>query len=67
MTDIILSLLEGQEWWVWVVAAISAASAFTAVTPTPEADSKWSKVYSVVEFLALNVLKAKDKAEDKSE
>ena len=67
MTDIILSLLEGQDWWVWVVAAISAASAFTAVTPTPEADSKWSKVYSVVEFLALNVLKAKDKAEDKSE
>jgi len=67
MTDIILSLLEGQEWWVWVVAAISAASAFTAVTPTPEADSKWSKVCSVVEFLALNVLKAKDKAEDKSE
>jgi len=67
MTDIILSLLEGQEWWVWVVAAISAASAFTAVTPTPEADSKWSKVYSAIEFLALNVLKAKDKAEDKSE
>ena len=63
MTDLILNLLEGQDWWVWVVGAISAASAFTAVTPTPSADSKWSKVYSVIDFLALNVLRAKDKAE----
>jgi len=67
MTDIILSLLEGQDWWVWVAAAISAASAFTAVTPTPEADSKWSKVYSAIEFLALNVLRAKDKPAEKAE
>ena len=63
MTDLILTFLEGQDWWVWVAAAISAASAFTAVTPTPDADSKWSVVYKVVDFLALNVLKAKDKAE----
>ena len=63
MTDIILSFLEGQDWWVWVSAAIAAASAFTAVTPTPDADSKWAKVYSAVEFLALKVLRAKDKSE----
>jgi hypothetical protein len=63
MTDLILTFLEGQDWWVWVVGAISAASAFTAITPTPDADSKWSKVYSVIDFLALNVLRAKDKAE----
>jgi len=63
MTDIILNFLEGQDWWVWVAAAISAASAFTAVTPTPEADSKWAKVYTVIDWVALNVLKAKDKSE----
>ena len=63
MTDIILNFLEGQDWWVWASAAIAAASAFTAATPTPDADSKWSKVYTVVEFLALNVLRAKDKSE----
>ena len=63
MTDIIVQFLEGQDWWVWVAAAISAASAFAAVTPTPDADSKWSTVYKVVDFLALNVLKAKDKSE----
>ena len=63
MTDIILNFLEGQDWWVWVAAAISAASAFTAVTPTPEADSKWAKAYVVIDWLALNVLRAKDKSE----
>ena len=62
MTDIILSFLEGQDWWVWVSAAIAAASAFTAVTPTPDADSKWSKVYAVIDWVALNVLNAKDKS-----
>ena len=63
MTDLIITFLDGQDWWVWVAAAISAASAFTAATPTPAADSKWSKVYAVVDFLALNVLRAKDKSE----
>ena len=63
MTDLIVTFLEGQDWWVWVAAAISAASAFTAATPTPAKDSKWSKVYAVVDFLALNILKAKDKSE----
>lgn len=63
MTDIIITFLEGQDWWVWVAAAISAASAFTAATPTPKADSKWAKVYSVIDFIALNVLRAKDKPE----
>ena len=61
MTDIIITFLEGQEWWVWAAATISAASAFTAGTPTPEADSKWAKVYKVIDFLALNILRAKDK------
>lgn len=63
MTDIILSFLEGQDWWVWVAAAISAASAFTAATPTPAADSKFAKVYAVIDWVALNVLRAKDKSE----
>jgi len=63
MTDIILSLLEGQDWWVWVAAAIAAASAFTAATPTPDADSKFAKVYAVIDWVALNVLRAKDKSE----
>jgi len=61
MTDIIVNLLESQAWWVWVSAAITAASAFVAVSPTPKAGSTWSKVYKVIELIALNVLRAKDK------
>jgi hypothetical protein len=61
MTDIIVNLLESQAWWVWVAASISAASAFVAATPTPKAGSIWSKVYKVIEVVAINVLRAKDK------
>tara|TARA_R110000764_G_scaffold142528_4_gene230561 strand:+ start:1935 stop:2120 length:186 start_codon:yes stop_codon:yes gene_type:complete len=61
MTDIIVQLLEAQPWWVWVSAAISAASAFVAATPTPRAGSTWSKVYKAIELVALNVLRSKDK------
>ena len=61
MTDIIVNLLESQAWWVWASAAISAASAFVAVSPTPKAGSTWAKVYKVMELVALNVLRAKDK------
>mgnify|MGYP003650803379 CR=1 FL=1 len=61
MTDIIVKFLESQDWWVWVAATISAASAFTAATPTPKEGSTWSRVYKVVEAVALNILRAKDK------
>lgn len=67
MTDIIITFLEGQDWWVWVAGAIAAASAFTALTPTPQEGSRAAKIYTVIEFLALNVLRAKDKAEDTTE
>jgi len=61
MTDIIVNLLESQDWWVWVAASISAASAFVAATPTPKAGSIWAKAYKVIEVVAINVLRAKDK------
>jgi len=63
MTDIILSFLEGQDWWVWVSAAIAAASAFTPVTPTPERESTLTTGYPTVEFPAPLVNRAKHKAE----
>lgn len=67
MTDMILTFLEGQDWWVWVAGAIAAASAFTAVTPTPEEGSRAAKIYAVIDFLALNVLRAKDTGDKKVE
>ena len=52
--DILIKLLEDNPWFGVVTAAIAFASAITAATPTPKKGSIW----------ALNIGKAKDKAED---
>jgi len=44
-----------------LTAIVTAASAITAVTKTPPEGSWKSKVYKLVEFLAIVVGKAKDK------
>lgn len=46
--------------WVQVATAVVAlASAIAATTPTPKPGSTWAKVYAVIDFLALNIGKAK--------
>jgi hypothetical protein len=42
-------------------AIIAAASAIAALTPTPADDTLVGKAYKVIDWLALNVFKAKDK------
>ena len=42
-------------------AIVAAASAIAALTPTPTDDSLVAKAYKIVDWLALNVGKAKDK------
>jgi hypothetical protein len=39
---------------------VAAASAVAALTPTPKDDTWVAKIYKVVDWLALNVGKAKD-------
>lgn len=48
-------------WLNAILAVISAASAITALTPTPKDDQFVGKLYRVLEMLALNIGKAKDK------
>lgn len=43
-------------------AVIALCSAIAAATPTPKEGSTWAKVYKVIDFLAINIGKAKDKA-----
>tara|TARA_R100001244_G_scaffold115466_1_gene85649 strand:- start:438 stop:626 length:189 start_codon:yes stop_codon:yes gene_type:complete len=43
-----------------VTAVVTAASALAALTPTPKDDGIVKAVYKVVDFLALNIGKAKD-------
>ena len=47
--------------FMWVTAIIAIASVVAAVTPTPQGDKLLAKLYKAIDFLALNVGKAKDK------
>lgn len=40
---------------------VTVASAIAALTPTPKDDTIVKKVYKIVDWLALNIGKAKDK------
>jgi len=62
--DILIKLLEDNPWFGVVTAAIALASAVAAATPTPKKGSIWAKIYGVIDWAALNIGKAKDKAED---
>lgn len=44
-----------------LTAIVAAASAVAALTPTPKDDGLVAKAYKIVDWLALNVGKAKDK------
>lgn len=59
--ETLIQFIQTQSWFGIVTAVIALASAIAAATPTPKAGSVLAKVYAVVDFLALNVGKAKDK------
>ena len=62
MSDILNYFNENKEGIIGVLTAVvAAASAICALTPTPKDDSIVRKAYVIVEWLALNVGKAKDK------
>lgn len=55
-------LPDSLEGWIAAgTAVVAAASAVAAVTPTPKDDRWIGKIYRIVDLLALNVGKAKDK------
>ena len=60
--DMILNFISDKPWFGLIAAIIAAAAAFCAATPTPKKGSWPSKIYGVVELLALNIGKAKAKA-----
>ena len=62
--EILLKLIEDNPWFGVLTALIALASAVTAATPTPKKGSIWAKVYSIIDWAALNIGKAKQKSED---
>ena len=62
MTDIINWVLGHKGEIIGILTgAVTVASAIAALTPTPKDDSWVKKIYVIVDWLALNVGKAKDK------
>jgi hypothetical protein len=62
MKEIITYLVSNVDNIIFALTSIvAAASALAALTPTPKDDGFASKAYKVVDWLALNVGKAKDK------
>ena len=58
--ETLIQLLQNNPYFGVVTAVIALASAIAAVTPTPKEGSVLAKVYKVIDFLALNVGKAKE-------
>lgn len=58
--ETIIQNLQNQSWWTIATSVIALFSAIAAISPTPAPGSTWSKVYAVIDFLALNIGKAKD-------
>ena len=58
--EVLLQLFQNQPWFGVFTAAVTLASAIAAVTPTPAEGTLLSKVYKLVDLLALNIGKAKE-------
>ena len=61
ITQLVVEIIRQYPWFGVVVAVISVASAIAVITPTPKAGSFLAKAYKIIDILALNVGKAKDK------
>jgi hypothetical protein len=62
MKEIITYLISNADNLLAVATAIvAAASAIAALTPTPKDNDLAAKAYKVLDWLALNIGKAKDK------
>jgi|TARA_R110000851_G_scaffold215067_1_gene367783 hypothetical protein len=60
--EFIIQFVQDQPWFGVAAAAVLLASSITALTPTPKEGTFLGKVYKVIEVLALNIGKAKEKA-----
>ena len=59
--DVIIQLVQDNPLFGVVTAGIAFASAIAAATPTPKEGTLWAKIYSIIDWAALNVGKAKNK------
>jgi len=61
MSDIINYLINNHEQILGAMTSVVAACSAAALTPTPMDDGWVRKLYKIVDFLALNIGRAKEK------
>jgi hypothetical protein len=59
--DTIIETLLSNPWFNVVTAIVALASAIAAATPTPKEGSFLAKAYKIIDYLAVNIWKAKQK------
>lgn len=59
--ETLIQYIQQYPWFNIVTAAIALASAIAAVTPTPKPGSTLAKAYAIIDLIALNIGKAKNK------
>jgi hypothetical protein len=59
--EAIIQLMQGQQWFGIVASAVTLASAIAAATPTPTPGTPLAMLYKLIDVLALNIGKAKEK------
>lgn len=63
MTELVITFIQDQPWFGVLAATVALASSIAAITPTPQKGTILAKVYGIIDLLALNIGKAKDKGE----
>lgn len=59
--ETVIQILTERGWFEYVTATVTIASVIASVTPTPKEGSILAKLYKGIDWLAINVGKAKDK------
>ncbi|MAO21097.1 MAG: hypothetical protein CMJ25_10130 [Phycisphaerae bacterium] len=60
--EFIIQFVQDQPWFGVAAAAVVLASSIAALTPTPKEGTFLAKAYKIIDLLALNIGKAKEKA-----
>jgi hypothetical protein len=63
ITQLVVPVLQANPYFSVFTAVVTLASTIAAVTPTPKKGTVLSKAYKIIDILALNIGKAKDKGE----
>jgi hypothetical protein len=59
--ETLIEYIQQYPWFNVVTAAVALASAIAVITPTPKPGTPLAKVYAIIDFVALNIGKAKNK------